>query len=346
MKPSFDRRNVVSIIIPCRNERIYLQQCLQGVFSQEITTAELEVIVADGMSDDGTREILADFQLRHLGLRIVDNMARITSTGLNAAIRAAHGTVIIRMDAHTIYAPDYVQACLAVLLETGADNVGGAARTQATTYLQKAIATAYHSPFSVGGARFHDEDYEGDLDTVTYGCWRRETFERFGYFDEELIRNQDDEHNLRIIRGGGRIWQSPRIQSWYSPRKSIPALFSQYAQYGYWKVRVIQKHRLPASIRHLVPGGFVATLLALFALAPFFILARWLLASGLGLYLCANLVASLITCRRPALWKYLPVMPPVFAAYHFGYGWGFLRGVIDFIVLNKRGRKTFEKITR
>jgi succinoglycan biosynthesis protein ExoA len=200
---------------------------------------------------------------------VIDNPGRIVSTGLNSAIKAARGEIVVRMDAHTEYAPDYVQQCVAVLQETGADNVGGPARTRAETYLEKAVAAAYHSRFAVGGARFHDVNYEGWVDTVTYGCWRREAFDRFGYFDEELVRNQDDEHNLRIIRDGGKIWQSPKIRSWYRPRGSLSALFKQYMQYGYWKVRVIQKHKLPASWRHLVPGAFVLALLVLILLSAF-----------------------------------------------------------------------------
>src|SRR6185503_9369622 len=147
--------------------------------------------------------------------------------------------------------------CVAVLNETGADNVGGPPRAIANTYLEKAIGAAWHSSFAVGGSRFHDQNYEGYLDTVMWCCWRKEVFQRYGYFDEELIRNQDDEHNLRITRGGGKIFQTPRIRSGYQVRGSLRKLFSQYYQYGYWKVRVIQKHRLPASLRHLAPAAFL-----------------------------------------------------------------------------------------
>ncbi len=250
----------LTVIIPCRNEADCIEDCLQSVVTQKSPGREVEVIVADGMSDDGTREILEQFAGQHAGMRIVDNPRRIASTGLNAAIALATGDIIVRLDAHTEYAPDYLQQCRVVLQQTGADNVGGPARTRPRTFWERAIAAAYHSGFAAGGARFHNEDYEGYVDTVTYGCWRKATFDRFGLFDEELVRNQDDEHNLRIIRGGGKVWQSPRIRSYYRPRGSLAALFQQYSQYGYWKVRVIRKHRLPASPRHLVPGAFVLSL--------------------------------------------------------------------------------------
>src|SRR5262249_41370233 len=187
----------------------------------------------------------------------IDNPERIVSTGLNAAIRAAHGDIIVRMDVHTEYASDYVRQCVEVLEETGADNVGGPWIARGETYTARAVAAAFRSPFAVGNARGHDPFYEGPLDTVYLGCWRRDLLLRNQEFDEELVRNQDDEHNLRLTVAGGVVWQSPRIKSWYCPRSSLAGLFRQYFQYGYWKVRVIQKHGRSASLRHIVPVFFV-----------------------------------------------------------------------------------------
>ena len=367
MQPAVPR---ISLVIACRNEHGRIEACLESALSQIAPEGGFEVIVADGMSDDGTRRIvqgIADKANRNHAdaagpiIRVVENPRRIVSNGLNAAIRAAHGEVIIRMDAHTDYASDYVVRCDEILRQTGADNVGGPARTKAAGYLQQAVAAAYHSSFSVGGARFHNPEYEGWVDTVTYGCWRKQVFERFGYFDEELVRNQDDEHNLRIIRGGGQIWQSPRIKSWYRPRASLGALFNQYKQYGYWKVRVIHKHKLPASWRHLVPGAFVLTLLML-ALASVFSAMLALIRQDAsrpvlqlplitlllvaGIYLVTVLCASVHTSAR-SQWKLLPTLPIVFVCYHFGYGCGFLRGVWDFLLCRKKGgAKSFEVLTR
>ena len=183
-----------------------------------------------------TSKILRTAASRELRLKVIDNPGRIVSIGLNAAIRAARGQIIIRMDAHTAYAPDYVARCLEVLEKTGADNVGGPWLATGDGYVGRAIAAAFQSSFAVGGARGHDANYEGPVDTVYLGCWSKETFERFGYFDEELVRNQDDEHNLRITRGGGKVYQSPKIKSWYRLRGTLAALFKQYMQYGYWKV--------------------------------------------------------------------------------------------------------------
>jgi succinoglycan biosynthesis protein ExoA len=288
------------------------------------------VIVADGMSDDGTRAILDSYAARQPRIRILDNPARAVPAGLNAAIRAARGEIILRMDAHTAYAPDYVRECLATLEKTGAENVGGPARTKARGYMGRAIAAAYHSPVACGGARFHDPSYEGWADTVPYGCWRKSTLLEIGLFDETLVRNQDDELNLRLCRAGGKVWQSPSIVSWYQPRASLRRLFQQYFQYGFWKVAVIRKHRIPASLRHLIPATFVATAVLLpLAAAAFrstFVLGAW--AAMMAAYLLAILAASLDSARRYG-WELLPALPIVFAAYHFSYGSGFLLGLMQ-----------------
>jgi len=318
---------LVSVIVPCRNEIRYIRPFLDSLAAQQLPPGvALEIFIADGMSDDGTRALLDRYAAAHPEVKVFDNPGRIVPTGLNEAIRRARGEVIIRLDVHSEYAPDYLAQCLAVLEETGADNVGGPARTMAEGYLQQAIALAYHSGFACGGARFHNPDYEGLVDTVTFGCWRKRTLEELGLFDEVLVRNQDDELNLRLVRRGGRVWQSPRIRCWFKPRSSLRALFRQYYQYGFWKVYVIRKHRLPASIRHLVPPLFVAGLLALPWLALVSAPARWLLALWGGSYLLANAAATLLACKSQP--RFLPLMPVVFAAYHFSYGLGFLRGLL------------------
>jgi succinoglycan biosynthesis protein ExoA len=336
---------LVSVIVPCRNEAGCIEPMLKSLLAQQQIPGGFEVVLADGASTDGTSRLLAQAQKNDQRIRVIHNSAQVVSAGLNAAIRAATGEIVIRMDAHTEYAQDYILRCVDALQRTGAENVGGAARTKAETYLQKAVAAAYHSRFSVGGARFHDLDYEGFVDTVTYGCWRKAVFHKFGYFDEELVRNQDDEHNLRITRSGGKIWQSRSIRSWYRPRESLVALFKQYMQYGYWKVRVIQKHKLPASPRHLVPAAFLLVLMLLAAAAFASVPALWLLIWVVGTYALATTVASVEAAWRSEL-KLLPVLPVVFACYHFGYGYGFLHGVWDFVVCRRSAKPAFAALTR
>jgi glycosyltransferase involved in cell wall biosynthesis len=318
---------------------------LRSILDQEPPNGGFEVIVADGMSDDGTREILDRMAASESRIKVVDNPRQIVSTGLNTAICVARGEVILRMDVHTVYARDYICACLTVLHHTGVDNVGGPARTEATNYIQSAICAAYHSPFSVGGARFHNLQYEGYVDTVTYGCWPRKIFDRIGFFDEELVRNQDDEFNLRLTRAGGKIWQSPRIRSWYQPRRSLQALFRQYMQYGYWKVRVIQKHKIPASWRHLAPGVFVLAFFILLITSPWSSIATWAWTILAGTYAVCNIAASFLTSVRRG-WKLLPMLPLVFACYHFAYGYGFLRGILDFVILRHGPTRGYGELTR
>jgi succinoglycan biosynthesis protein ExoA len=335
----------VTVIVPCREEDRYIADCLKSILAQEPVTGGIEVVVADGMSTDRTREILTVFAKENGQIRIVDNPSGIVSTGLNAAISVAQGRIIIRMDAHAIYAKDYIRQCIEVLRQTGADNVGGHRAVVASGYLQQAILAAFCSPFAGGLARYHNPDFEGYVDTVPYGCWPREVFDRIGLFDEQLVRNQDDEFNLRLTRTGGRIWQSRRIQSWYVPRSSLINLFRQYRQYGYWKVPVIVKHKLPSSLRQLVPGSFVALLIMLLPMSIWWSPAAWSCLILLSAYMASTVAVSTVTAFRND-WKLVLVLPVVYACLHFGYGFGFLRGALDFLILRRRPSRSFLGLTR
>lgn len=182
MSPMNTSSSAVSIVIPCRNEKEHIETCLRSILAQETPPGGFEIIVADGMSDDGAREILDRLAAETPHLRVIDNPGRIVSTGLNAAILEARGDIIVRMDAHTKYAPDYLSQCVWVLRETDADNVGGPWVAHGQGLVGQAVAAAFHSPFAVGGARGHDSRYEGIVDTVYLGCWPREVFDRIGFF--------------------------------------------------------------------------------------------------------------------------------------------------------------------
>jgi succinoglycan biosynthesis protein ExoA len=325
----------ISIVSACRNEASHIHDFVASLLAQDFGDYSWEAIIADGMSTDGTRDELDRLCTGISHLQVISNPGKIVSTGLNAAIRHARGDFILRLDAHTTYAPDYCVRCVETLRRTGADNVGGAARTRAKGLVAGAVAAAYHSRFSTGGASFHDEDYEGFTDTVPYGCWRKEKLEAIGLFDEALVRNQDDELNLRLLRCGGKIWQSRDIVSWYSPRSTLSGLFRQYCQYGFWKVAVIRKHRIPGSWRHLVPVCFVlANLLLPSAVVLSMLLGQHeLTAVAVGLwgmlvatYFLATLAASLAVAHRRG-WRLFPVLPATFATYHLSYGLGFLTGI-------------------
>jgi len=335
----------VSVILPCRNEAAQIEECLTSILAQDPPSGGFEVIVADGCSDDPTRQILDKMSLHESRLRVISNPGRFTSCGLNAALRVARGAVILRMDAHTIYAPDYIKQCIAVLQETGADNVGGPWVAKGVDYMGRAIAAAFGSYFASGGSGAHRVSYEGPVDTVYLGCWQKSTFDRFGVFDEELVRNQDDEHNLRIERAGGLVWQSPRIRSWYTPRNSLSSLFGQYFQYGYWKVRVIQKHRLLASFRHVIPAVFVIGLLTGWLILPLLPWFGIIYKAALALYFVFSMVFSVQAAVRYGLCL-LPVLPLIFFIYHTAYGAGFLLGIIDFVLMNRCARSSMRSLTR
>jgi len=339
--------SLLSVIVPCRNEVGFIDAFCASVAEQRLPEGwSLEVVVADGQSDDGTRMHLQQLSGRDGRFRVIDNPRLIVSTGLNAALKACSGEVIARMDVHTQYAPDYLAQCLSALTESGADNVGGPWRAHADDHdpMQQAIAAAFQSRWLAGGARSRQLDYDGWVDTVYLGCWPRGAFERFGGFDDDLVRNQDDEHNLRMVVGGGRVWQSSRIISWYRPRSSIHALFNQYLQYGYWKPFVMRKHGRPASIRHLVPALFLITLSGL-VVAVALGAAPWPLWLLLGLYLGVVACGSWLIAARSA-WRHLPRLPMVLVAYHMGYGFGSLLGWFDVLAGAKSGRHRYSRITR
>jgi glycosyltransferase involved in cell wall biosynthesis len=312
----------VAVIVPCRNERAHIDAFLENLLSQSTGDLSWGAWIADGMSTDGTRD-----HVRAAGdprIHLIDNPQRSAATGLNAAIAASDGEIVIRMDVHTSYASDYVAQCLETLLRTGADNVGGPWHARGSGYTSRAIAAAFASRFCAGGAKSHDPHYEGYVDSVYLGCWRRETLTRIGPFDESLERNQDDEWNLRLTLAGGRVWQSPAIRSWYNVRPTLKALARQYFDYGFWKVAVIRKHGKPASWRHLAPGLFLLINIALVAWMP-----RLVLVIDAP-YLILSLGFSLATAKQYG-WELLPLLPLVFAVYHFAYGLGFLWGCVKAI---------------
>ncbi len=336
---------LISITVPCRNEAGYIDAFLRSALAQQLPPdTALEVLVADGASDDGTRALLEAWAARDARVRAIDNPQGITSAALNQAIAAAQGGVIVRMDVHTTYAPDYVAQCLAALQRTGAANVGGPWRAQGQGAWGRAIAAAFQSRWVAGGARSRQLDFEGEVDTVYLGCWPRETFQRFGLFDETLVRNQDDEHNLRIVRGGGRVWQSAHIHSTYVPRDSLGALWRQWLQYGYWKPFVMKKHGQAAALRHRVPGLFVAGLLGLALLA----LAggpAWPLAGLAGLYALVVAGLSLAVATTGPHGGLLLRLPWVIAAQQLAYGLGSLLGGWD-AWRHGQGRARFARLTR
>ncbi len=337
----------VSAVVASRNEELYIEVCVRSLLAQQEPEGGFEVIIADGMSDDRTREILARLAKEDHRLTVIDNPQRITPAGFNAGIRKARGRYIAMMGAHARYAPDYLVRCLELAERLGTDNVGGPAIAEAHGYLQRAIAASHHSPFSVGGASWHSLEYEGKAATVFGGFYRRDVFDRIGLYDENLIRNNDNELNFRLRLAGGKIWQSPAIRAWYAPRSTLGQLFRQYQQFGYFKVRVLMKHGRVPAIRQYVPAALVLGL-TIPALVAAITGLLSLAAPGSGLstvaaasayvfgavvisYLAVLGIASVTTAARFG-WDLLPILPLTFATYHVSNGIGFLQGLFDFVL--------------
>ncbi|MHC4326206.1 MAG: glycosyltransferase family 2 protein [Planctomycetota bacterium] len=334
----------ITIIMPIRNEGDFIERAIRSVLDNEYPTERMEVLVVDGMSDDGTREIVARLSKTDSRVIMLDNPKRIAPSAMNLGLKAARGDLFIRVDGHVEIPADFIAKSIRCLREhPEAWVAGGYIKTIADSFIGRAIASAMRSPIGVGNSRFRLGDYEGWVDTLAFGTHHKWIVDKIGYFDEQLVRNQDDEFNLRIILAGGKIWMSKSIQSTYFSRGSLRKLFKQYFQYGFWRIRTLQKHKRPAGFRQLVPLLFVLSLL-LPGLAGFLWKPLWiLLAIEAALYLL-GLVIGMLDVGRKSGWRYAPPAPVVFAILHFAYGIGSLWGVIRFSILRARGMKKPEEM--
>ncbi len=317
--------SIVTIILPVFNEAAYIRRTLMSILSQSYPHEYLEIIIADGMSSDGTRSIIETISKdASIPIFLYDNPQQIMPAGFNVALEHARGEYIVLAGGHCELPADYVQKCIETLIVTRSDCVGGSLITSGHTAVARAIALAQSSIFGVGGVSFRVGTAKaGYVDTVAFGTYRRSVFDEIGSLDEELVRNQDDEFNFRLTQAGGRIWLDPSIQSIYHSRASLRRLWRQYFDYGFYKVRVIQKRGAVPAWRHLVPGSFVTILLISLVL---FLITRhnfWL-APALA-YVLANGIASVDIARQE--WRLLPYLPASFAVLHFAYGLGFLSGL-------------------
>lgn len=321
----------VSVVMPVRNEADFIERCLQAVIEQNYPPDSLEIIVADGLSDDATRAIIEKVKATTaVSIKIIDNPERIAPTGLNRAIAAAKGEIIVRVDGHCEIAADYVSNCVKHLSENKAEGVGGPIETIGASLTARAIAVAMSSGFGVGGSAFRTvSDREMYVDTVAFPGYKREIFEKTGMFNEELVRNQDDEFNYRLRKLGGRILLAPDVRSKYYSRGTLESLWRQYFQYGWWKVRVLQLHPKQMSLRQFVPFAFVLTILFFALLGIFSAVGKWALLAVLSLYFLANFAATVKAASR-INYAGLPIVFLSHAVLHFSYGLGFFCGLFAF----------------
>ncbi len=315
---------MVSVILPIRNEAAHIGGCLEAVLAQNYPRDRMEILIADGLSGDGTREVVSRYAAGDGRIRLIENPGRIVPTGLNAAILSSSGEIIVRIDGHTIIEPDYVREAVDALVRTGADVVGGNMTARGSGLFGRAVALATSNPMGVGGSRFHYAAIEEEAESAYMGTFRRDVFTRFGLFDEGLVRNQDDEFNYRVRSKGGRVYLVPSMRSTYNPRESARALFKQYFQYGYFKIRVASLHPGMMRPRHLIPSAFTLAILALAGAIPILPGA----AAVLGLLLLLHAGISLAFgvkegLEDPGAWVLAPAATLI---VHLAYGSGFLTG--------------------
>jgi glycosyltransferase involved in cell wall biosynthesis len=334
----------VSVIIPCRNEEDYIHILLNNILAQDYPENNFEVLVLDGLSDDKTPAIVKEYSKKYPKIQYYENTQKIVPFALNKGIKLAKGEVIVRMDAHSEYPNDYLSKLVYHLYHLNADNVGGSCLTLPArdTLEAKLIAEASSSSFGIGDSQFRLRNTDiKEVDTVPFGCYKREVFDRIGLFDEDLVRNQDDELNARLTKKGGKIYLIPFVKINYYARKSIPKMIKMFFQYGYFKPLVNKKVKKPATLRQFVPLFF--TLYLFFLLASGFAGTIWFLIFLIPFlfYVLLSLIVSLkVSIRRKQI-EFLFLLPGVFFLIHISYGWGYLRGIFKHIILGSKSSKQF-----
>lgn len=325
----------VSVIVPIRNEREYIENCLNSILNSDWPADRMEVLVVDGESDDGTLEIVQTMANKDARLKLMNNERRIQTVALNLGIEAAIGNMILRVDGHAEVETDFVSQSVKALVDhPECWCAGGMVETVNDTVLGKVIAAATSCPIGVGNSQFRIGNFEGYVDTVPFPIYWKWVFDRIGKFDEELVRNEDDELNARVLEQGGKIYLTPAIHSRYFSRSSFGKLWKQYYQYGVWRIRTVQK-RGSASVRYLVPLAFVlCVILSLTVAAIFPVTAVWVAACA-ALYFVGLLIGATMVSRRTG-WFGFVTSPIVFAILHFSYGLGSLFGVFWFSILRHR----------
>jgi glycosyltransferase involved in cell wall biosynthesis len=326
----------VSIVIPCYNEEKTIRLLLLAISEQTYPLSDIEVIIADGMSTDRTREEIDTFILDHpdLAVKVVDNRARVIPVALNTAIKASTGDFIVRLDAHSIPSQDYVAQCIADLEKGLGDNVGGIWEITpgGLGWMAESIAIAAKHPLGVGDAHYRFTERAQEVDTVPFGSYRRNLIERMGGYDETLLTNEDYEFNVRIRREGGKIWLNPAIRSTYYSRPDIKTLAKQYWRYGYWKVRMLRRYPDTVRWRQAIPPLFTLSLIILGILSVPLTLPRWILAVEVVSYALTLMTVGIkMTVKEHKLFL-LFGFPLAVMTMHFSWGTAFLWSLLSAFV--------------
>jgi cellulose synthase/poly-beta-1,6-N-acetylglucosamine synthase-like glycosyltransferase len=337
-------RTKVRVVIPCRNEVGYIERCLRSLVTADRTGLDVEAWVCDGMSDDGTRAIIEQLTKEHAWISLVDNPARTTPQAMNIGLRPEGYDIGIILGAHAEVHPAFLRENVALLAaHPEAGCVGGIIENVYLDEASRRIGKAMGHAFGVGNAHFRTGGKEGEVDTVAFGAYRREVFEQVGFFDERLVRNQDDEFNYRVVKSGWKIRLSQRIRSLYYVRASMGRLYRQYRQYGYWKVYVNRLHKSVTTWRQLVPAAFVLFLF-IGGLASFFhTYLAVAFGAGLSLYLLAGIFSAYQAAGKI---NDIPGVVATFLVLHLSYGIGYLHGIWDFLLLQREPGVRSHTLTR
>ena len=322
----------VSVIIPCRNEEKFISKCLDSLIKQNCSKENLEILVIDGMSEDRTRELVAQFSERHSFIKLLENSKKITPAALNIGIKNAQGGIIIRMDAHSVYREDYIANCVKYLNKYDADNVGGVLITVPTenTITAKAIILVLSCSFGRGNAHYRKGYSKGIrwVDTVFGGCYRKEIFKKIGYFNENLYRSQDMEFNVRLNKAGGKILLASDIVAYYYPKSNFKDFFEHNFNDGVWALYPLKFIKISFKLRHYIPLIFVLGLVITGILAIVLPVFSYLFVLIVGLYFLTSFYFSFKIAMKEKDARYLFLLPAVFANRHIGYGLGSLLGLL------------------
>lgn len=322
----------VSIVVPCFNEEKRIHILLDAIFAQTYPRHCIDVTIADGHSTDRTREVIAAFQQEHpdLAIKVIDNDARTIPAGINRAIAASQGEIIIRLDGHSSPYPDYVERIVTALEEEKGQNVGGVweIRPGAETWVARAIAIAAAHPLGVGDALYRHAKQAAVVDTVPFGAWKRSLVNEIGGYDESLLSNEDYELNARIRQRGGKIWLDPAIRSVYFARPTFAALARQYGRYGFWKFQMLRRYPGTLRWRQALPPLFVVSLLGNLLLAPAWPVFGWLLAFELLAYFGILSLAGLRSTIQHRGAFLLFGLPLAITVMHIAWGSGFLWSIL------------------
>ncbi|MDR0745059.1 MAG: glycosyltransferase family 2 protein [Mediterranea sp.] len=328
----------VSIVCPIYNEEKFISNCLDSIVQQDFPKEQIEVFLIDGMSTDRTRIIIRKYAEQYPYIYLLDNPQKIVPPALNIGIKAAKGDVIIRLDGHCIYPSNYVSLLTQKLFELKADNVGAVWNTLPAkdTSICRAIAIGASHKFGIGNS-MHKLGTKSiiETDTVPFGCFRRDIFDRIGFFDEDLIRTEDDEFNARIIKNGGKIFLIPDLVIKYYARDRVTKMMKMFYQYGLFKPLVYKKIGYPATIRQFFPMLFLVGLLLGGILSCFSNIVYIFYLLVILFYMLISICFSIREFLKWKDWKLTLILPYIFFTIHISYGWGYLKGIYHLLMRNK-----------